>query len=439
MAGTNLYNTVTGAKLSPGQSYTNAQGNTVTQGSTVTTAQSTPKSSSSSSSSGGGGSSSSTPTTNEFNTVTGAKLSPGQTYVNSAGQTVKQGTPLGTFQTATTAPITTPVKPVGLDNINKILNYGSADTTGSTQVKELQTYLNGLTPNNTADDIKVDGIFGPQTKTAVMAFQGANGLTTDGIVGPLTLAKLKLNATTNATDGRENTNTNVDGTTTTFNTGNPANDALLQELVNTIKKQQETGLAINPDLVWDQATLDKFLNSAKKQIHPFYAQQINAIKDDVLKAAPQILQNYENDIAGSQADFTKNLGNARENYADTGLAFSGQRTSGELGIQASTNRDLASLNQTYGNKLYDLGRNAEQKIGADATPSLGSLANYSTNLSGNGGFNSTGYSTPYTSGGFQIGSLTNDEAAAVEARNLAIKKLAGEAVVAGRDYSSLFA
>jgi len=36
----------------------------------------------------------------------------------------------------------------------------------------------------------VDGIFGSKTKTAVLAFQNANGLGTDGIVGPLTWAKL---------------------------------------------------------------------------------------------------------------------------------------------------------------------------------------------------------------------------------------------------------
>ncbi len=37
----------------------------------------------------------------------------------------------------------------------------------------------------------VDGIFGPQTTLAVMAFQRANNLIVDGIVGPQTLAKLR--------------------------------------------------------------------------------------------------------------------------------------------------------------------------------------------------------------------------------------------------------
>lgn len=37
----------------------------------------------------------------------------------------------------------------------------------------------------------IDGIFGPQTQAAVMAFQEANGLLVNGVVGPQTLAALR--------------------------------------------------------------------------------------------------------------------------------------------------------------------------------------------------------------------------------------------------------
>jgi peptidoglycan hydrolase-like protein with peptidoglycan-binding domain len=42
----------------------------------------------------------------------------------------------------------------------------------------------------TMTDTQIDGIFGPVTKAAVEAFQKTAGLAVDGIVGPLTWAKL---------------------------------------------------------------------------------------------------------------------------------------------------------------------------------------------------------------------------------------------------------
>lgn len=38
--------------------------------------------------------------------------------------------------------------------------------------------------------VAVDGIFGPNTESAVKAFQGSKSLTADGIVGPQTWPKL---------------------------------------------------------------------------------------------------------------------------------------------------------------------------------------------------------------------------------------------------------
>jgi peptidoglycan hydrolase-like protein with peptidoglycan-binding domain len=50
----------------------------------------------------------------------------------------------------------------------------------------------------TLGDIKVDGIFGPETEAAVRAFQTSRGLTVDGVVGPNTTAALRGQATPDA-------------------------------------------------------------------------------------------------------------------------------------------------------------------------------------------------------------------------------------------------
>jgi len=46
--------------------------------------------------------------------------------------------------------------------------------------------------NRRGEDLEVDGIFGPATRAAVVAFQARNGLHPDGVVGPLTGAKLEI-------------------------------------------------------------------------------------------------------------------------------------------------------------------------------------------------------------------------------------------------------
>ena len=56
-------------------------------------------------------------------------------------------------------------------------------------VDNLQGLLKG-TRNGAWDPGPIDGLGGPRTKAAVIAFQGANSLAQDAIVGPLTWGTL---------------------------------------------------------------------------------------------------------------------------------------------------------------------------------------------------------------------------------------------------------
>lgn len=348
----------------------------------------------------------------------------GQYTYNVDSKGVPYGSPISSSG-ATTAS----TKPTGIQTISTTLNSGSQGD----QVKELQNYLAGLGyKGSDGKPLKADGIYGPQTKTAVMQFQAQNGLAQDGIFGPKSLEKTKqITQTSEVADAQPQEDVIM--------TGDPVQDALLKELQTFIQKQQDAGLKINEALNFDQKTLDKFLETAKKQVHPYYQSLIDNIKQDVLREAPQILQNYESDIAGEQAQFENQLGTARENFAGSGLAFSGQRAKGELGMQASQDRSLQALSQQYGNKIYDLGRGAEEKIGeGNVNYNLGALKNYSTNLTGNGGFTLSGTTNPYSKGGYKVGSLEYDREADTEARRQALLKTASESVVAGRSYQDLF-
>ena len=81
---------------------------------------------------------------------------------------------------ATTTPVTSSKKEVGISTLKK----GSEGKT----VKALQILLIGY--GHSCGSCGADGDFGSATQKAVIAYQKANGLEADGIVGPLTWAKL---------------------------------------------------------------------------------------------------------------------------------------------------------------------------------------------------------------------------------------------------------
>jgi peptidoglycan hydrolase-like protein with peptidoglycan-binding domain len=112
--------------------------------------------------------------------TTTASLAPGQTSTNSAS---------GSTTTAAGRNVTKPSDNVHLGD------------TGS-GVKQIQTAL-------VAHGFKVstDGAFGPQTAAAVKAFQKQAGLTQDGIVGPVTWAKLQAAPAATTTTAKATTTT----------------------------------------------------------------------------------------------------------------------------------------------------------------------------------------------------------------------------------------
>lgn len=67
--------------------------------------------------------------------------------------------------------------------------YWAEEGHSGEHVERLQAFLNKL--GVVAAGLVVDGDFGPATKAAVQAFQRKAGIDADGIVGPITLGKLK--------------------------------------------------------------------------------------------------------------------------------------------------------------------------------------------------------------------------------------------------------
>lgn len=300
-----------------------------------------------------------------------------------------------------------------------------------------------------------DGIMGPETKAKIKAWQQANGLTADGIFGPKSIAKYNQLQNTNQNLGTTTVYLNSTGQAQTvnnsdlnafLNSGNwsttppNTNTNLVQNVIQSLDSQ---GLQINPNMTLGPNEIAQILDAAKANIHPYYQEQIDAIKQDVIRQGPQLEQNYINKITDANTAFQNTLGSAREGWADTGTAFSGGRAKGELGLQSSQNRTLQDLATAYGNDIYNLGRTAEQKIGASNMQGLNlpsNIGTYGASLTGLGGINKTGTTTSgYNPGGYGTGSLTYDENAAIMARRNQNIEEASRRKANGLSYQDLLA
>ena len=79
---------------------------------------------------------------------------------------------------------------VSIDNVSNANLTSTSEVATASQNKQIQQKLKDLGYYTGT----VDGIYGAKTRSAVIAFQKANGLTADGIAGPKTIAALGLNS-----------------------------------------------------------------------------------------------------------------------------------------------------------------------------------------------------------------------------------------------------
>lgn len=229
----------------------------------------------------------------------------------------------------------------------------------------------------------------------------------------------------------------------TYDTGNADTNAALQAIYDAGKTTVSQGYQLNPNLTLDQGTVDQFLTAATNSVHPYYAQQIAGIQDQLNRDVGQTTSQYQNTQADEQQQYKSGLASAREQYAGNGLAFSGQRGLGETNMQNSENRMLSQNALNYGNQVGDLARTAEKQIGTSNMSGfqLPSSPTYSASLAGNsGGFDTTGTTTPsYTPGGFNVGSLTSQEQSDITNRQDSLINSAYGRQAAGLSYQDLLA
>jgi hypothetical protein len=112
-------------------------------------------------------------------------------------------------------------------SLTVLAGVAAAAPTATNQASSSQTTTRAV---QQAVGVIVDGIYGPQTRAAVIRFQRANGLVADGIAGPQTLAALGIAAGARETQALAARSASTTSTSTSTTSGSTSTSALLQRI-----------------------------------------------------------------------------------------------------------------------------------------------------------------------------------------------------------------
>lgn len=176
---------------------------------------------------------------------------------------------------------------------------------------------------------------------------------------------------------------------TTSATGDPTLDGVLQELDKYIQTQAANGSKFNPNIELTPDVVKQFLDQATKEISPYYAGQINAVKDQLTNSLSNLQKNYDLQKENQLASFQKNLSNTRENLAAGGAAYSGFRGQQEQNLAQGVDRSLTGLGLDTAASANNALSTARQAVGSTGLPKLPTFSGYTADTTGTGSFTPT--------------------------------------------------
>jgi hypothetical protein len=112
-------------------------------------------------------------------------------------------------------------------SLTVLAGVAAAAPTATNQASSSQTTTRAV---QQAVGVVADGIYGPQTRAAVVRFQRANGLVADGIAGPQTLAALGIAAGARETQALAARSASTASTSPSATSSSASTSALLQRI-----------------------------------------------------------------------------------------------------------------------------------------------------------------------------------------------------------------
>lgn len=173
-----------------------------------------------------------------------------------------------------------------------------------------------------------------------------------------------------------------------FTTGVPELDAIYKRLSQFIEDLVASGQTINPNIELTPETIQGFLDQATAEIGPFFANQIELVREDLDRAIGDLQRTFEFEKTRAESIFKQNLAVQGERFAGAGTIISGQRGREQQELVQGQQRSLDFATESAASAAAQATAGAEAAIGTRnlAGLNLPGFQLSQVSLAGRGGF-----------------------------------------------------
>lgn len=180
-------------------------------------------------------------------------------------------------------------------------------------------------------------------------------------------------------------------------TGVPQLDEVYSQLEKYVTDLQANGQRVNPNIEISPATAQQFLDKAQGEINPYYASQIDSMKNELKSSLDVMQKQYDLGKRNQESQFQLDLKNKRETLADQGAAQSGFRGQQEQQLQQNAQRTMEGLGLGAAGAASSALYGGAQTLGSKNISDLTGYGNVNTSTSSLPGKNLNFYNpTPIT-------------------------------------------
>lgn len=185
----------------------------------------------------------------------------------------------------------------------------------------------------------------------------------------------------------------------------PEQQTYMLQLIGVKQRNIAAGKIINPNVTLEPAKMQEFLDQAKSQIDPYYAEQIGNFTQDLQTSIRRLQEDYTKNISRGEETFKTGLGVQAEGEAQAGLAFGSERNVRLGRTITGQNQALEDTSTQMARSMQDLGVQTERTIGSSGLAGLNLSYGAPAYIASESGYTPTGTRLLFTPQGNLIGTL----------------------------------